>query len=66
MTKTEPKTEQKTFKFLLLRGGHSTGSFRDGTRKQYERGDVVETTVDLAKKFGRNKFHLLREKGEVT
>jgi uncharacterized protein YceH (UPF0502 family) len=64
--KTETKSEQKTFKFLLLRGGHSTGNLRDGTRRQYEKGDVIKTTVDLAKKFGRNKFHLLREKGEVT
>ena len=57
------KTEQKTLRFLLLRGGHSAGSRKAGDFKLYEPGDVIETTTDLASRFGRNKFQLLQEKG---
>ena len=57
------KTEEKTLRFLLLRGGHSAGSRKAGDFKLYEPGDVIETTTNLAERFGRNKFQLLQEKG---
>jgi hypothetical protein len=60
-TKTEEKTEQKTLRFLLLRGGHSAGSRKAGDFKLYEPGDVIETTTDLATRFGRNKFRKLED-----
>ena len=65
MTKTETKTEQKTEQktFLLLRGTHTEGSRKLGTHRTYEPGDVIETTTNLAERFGRNKFQLLQKKG---
>jgi hypothetical protein len=62
-TKTETKSEQKTLRFLLLRGGHSAGSRVAGDFKIYQPGDVIETTTDLAALFGR-KNQLLQEKGK--
>ena len=57
------KTDQPVLRFLLLRGGHSAGSRKAGDFKLYEPGDVIETTTNLAERFGRNKFQLLQEKG---
>jgi hypothetical protein len=59
------KTEQKTLRFLLLRGMHSFCSRKLGTYRLYEPGDIVESETNLAERFGRNKFQLLlREKGK--
>ena len=59
------KTEQPVLQFLLLRGRHQSGSKKDGTLRDYEPGDLVESATDLAARFGREKFRLLKdEKGK--
>lgn len=51
-----PETAVKEKKrFRLLGGIHQEGSYRNGTSKVYEKGDIIESDLDLDKKFV-NKF----------
>ncbi len=62
---TKQETEQPVFHFLLLRGRHRSGRKKDGTLQNFQPGDLIETTTDLAKLFGREKFRLITdEKGK--
>jgi len=42
-------------KFRLLEGLHVQAG-NDGKSKTFSRGDIVESKMDLAKRFGREKF----------
>ena len=44
-------------KFKLLRGAHCSG--RGATRRVYEKGDIIETDIELDKEFGE-KFERLQ------
>lgn len=48
--------KQEKMRFVVLQGKHHEGSNRDGNKRRYVVGDEVETTVDLVKIFGREKF----------
>ncbi len=46
-------------RFRVLRGNHVTGSRKKGTYHKFTKGDVVDSTVDLVKRFGGVKFERL-------
>ena len=50
----------KIFEFELTGGGHTEGNPGDGTFVEYKKGDIIETDIDLAAKFGR-KFKKVSE-----
>lgn len=75
----EKKTDQpKSYRFKLLRGGHTSGSRHKGNKMDYQpegnrRGlpHIIENPtnadgdpVNLAERFGKDKFQLL-EPGET-
>ena len=54
-------------RFKLLSGVHTEG--HQETYKQYERGDVIETDVDLVKKFNRpgsTKFERVEDNASLN
>lgn len=68
--KTPTEAPKKAYRFKILRGGHTSGSKRNGNYMCYQpagnpRGlpDVIETNQRLDEICGKNKFQLL-EPGE--
>lgn len=51
---------KKKMKFKIVSGSHVEGSTRDGTYKQYDVGDTIESNRDLSKLF-LNKFQRVYE-----
>lgn len=48
--------KQEKMRFVVLQGKHHEGSKTDGSYRRYVVGDEVETSTDLVKIFGREKF----------
>ena len=61
----QPKVQAPKMRFVVLAGKHHEGIPSLGTAKVYRRGDVVETSEDLVKAFGKDKFRRLRD-GEAN
>ncbi len=51
--------------FELTGGGHTEGNKFDDTDVEYKKGDIIESTVDLEKKFG-SKFKRIGNKGFIS
>jgi vacuolar-type H+-ATPase subunit I/STV1 len=53
---------KKLMRFRVKEGKHHTGNKKNNNYKMYKKGDIIETTQDLIKVLGREKFERLEDK----